>query len=114
MSAMSTLVQLAHTDPDLYAKGSDAVERGDPLLIRVTGPAVHTVTQANHWFDAYMRQKAQGRKNRLLLLKFGWYGVRIASLWGVLNAAELRGAEVLMTRDGPALLITIIRAEEAA
>ena len=100
-------MEINYSTTDLYSEASEAMERREVILIRVKQRAVPEVSGALRLYTEYFSEKAQGRKSLLLLLRFGWYAVRIPALWGVLNKAEIIGANVTTTLAGTDLLIRI-------
>ena len=101
------MYELSCCDEELYTRASEAISRRETVVVRVAGKLASAVASAMRLHSEYFDQKSRGKKNVLLLLKYGWYGIRTPSLWAVLNKADLVGAQITTSRDGRELVIRI-------
>jgi hypothetical protein len=99
--------ELDYSDPNLYALASSRMENGESVAIRVRSKSANTVKKAIDLDAKYFLLRQEGKNDRLLLARFGWYAFRTPTLWGVLNKARILEADVSTRSEGNELIITI-------
>lgn len=105
------MLELDFSSPDFFTVASEAIERGEAVLIRVKADGAPAVSAAVSVYKQYFSDKARGARSIFQLLRFGWYGIRTPALWGVLNKADLIGARVTTHMDGSELILQIVEDE---
>src|SRR6266850_7553945 len=83
-----------------------AIDRRESVQLIVKGNKRAVVKRALKHYREYFDAKRRGEAKRGLLLKFGWYGIRMPSFWGVYNHAELAGMQVATEEREDSLFVT--------
>ena len=100
------MTELDYLDPKLLDFATTTLEKGGSLSIRVPAKLSARVKNALVLHHKYFSLRKKGKRDRLVLMKFGWHAMRTPTLWVVLNKAEILGIEIATyERDGDLLIV---------
>jgi hypothetical protein len=101
------MTEFDYMEPELYSLAGSKLEQHESVSIRVRQKSADAVRKAIDLDAQYFSLRQEGKNNRILLFKFGWYAFRTPMLWGLLNKARILDAALSTRREGRDLIITI-------
>ena len=101
------MIELDYLDKQFDAQARAALEKGETVGIRVPSGSAASVKKALPLYSDYFALRQKGKRDRILLAKFGWYGIRTPTLWCVIIKAKLMNRDISMHERGGELFLTI-------
>ncbi|HEX9275959.1 MAG TPA: hypothetical protein VGA51_06120 [Casimicrobiaceae bacterium] len=83
-----------------------AIDKREPLQLIVRGEKQKTLKRALVFYQDYFDARRRGIKKRSTWLKFGYYGIRAPTFWGIYNHAELARMKVSTEEREDCLIVS--------
>lgn len=85
-----------------------AIDRREPLTLIVRGRKRKALKRALAFYKEYYEAKRRGEKKASTWLKFGLYGLRMPTFWGIYNHAELAGMLISTEETEDCFVVSIV------
>ena len=108
------MIELDYVDKQFDVLAAAALDKGDPIVVPLPAKSAASIKKALLLYSSYFDLRQKGKRDRILLVRFGWYGIRTPTLWGVIFKAKLMGREVSTYEIADQSFLTIGGASQQA
>ena len=84
------------------------IDNKQPLQVLIRGPRRQPLKRALSYYREYVDARLRGGRKRLTWLKFGYYGFRTPTFWGIYNHAERAGMHITTEDRDDCLVVSFL------